>query len=99
LGIETPEHHEIAALSPLEPFVNAGDGTGTETGFLFDRGIGDSLPEHAGNLPSLGKFPDFSLGEQVAEKPPALPQALELVDGRIEIVDISRFDVFHALPE
>ncbi len=97
--IEAAEHHEVAALALLEPLMDAGDGAGAETGFFFDCGIGNALPQHAGDLPPFGQLADFCLREQVAEELAALLEAFEPIDGRVQVVDISRSYVFHTLPK
>ncbi len=96
--IRAAKHHEITTLSLFEPLMDAGDGAGAEAGFYFNCGVRNALPEHAGDLPSLGKLPDLRLREQVAEKLPAFIQAFKPVDSCVEIVDISCSCVFHTLP-
>jgi len=96
--LKSLQHHCIAPFSLFEPFVDACDGPRAEARFFFDNSVGDSLGEHAGDLPAFGEFANLGFGEEVAQKLPAFLQALQPGDRYIQIVDIFLLEVSHALP-
>ena len=96
--LKSLQHHCIAPFSLFEPFMDTCDGSGAQARFFFDNSVGNSLREHAGDLPAFGEFANLGFGEEVAQKLPAFLQALQPGDRYVQIVDIFLFKVSHALP-